>query len=362
MAPSVVACLERDIAAGRIEPDPVQRAAAARLDGLAASLAAPRVGLLQALRGTVRAAAPPTGLWLWGGVGRGKTRLLDLFHASLDGVPAERTHFYRFMRDVHAALREARHRSDPLQRVAAAFAARARVLCLDEFFVTDIADAMILGGLLSGLFAAGVTLVTTSNQAPDGLYPGGLQRTRFLPAIELIKSHVEVLHIDGPTDYRLRRLASAHTWLDAALPDSDARLRALFDSLTQGGGTGPGQVIIAGRPVAVLDAGAAAAWFDFDALCGTARSADDYIELARRYPTVFVAHIPLLAAPDDDAARRLVMLVDEFYDRGVKLVASAAAAPAALYGGERLRSDFERTASRLTEMQSQQYLAREHRA
>ena len=361
MTRSVVASLQRDIAAHRLAPDAGQLAAAHRLDLLAQSLMAPRGGLLQALKVT-RTPAPPKGLWLWGGVGRGKTCLLDRFHQSLGLMPAERTHFYRFMRDVHAALREARHRSDPLQVVAAALAARVRVLCLDEFFVGDIADAMILGGLMEGLFAAGVTLVTTSNQTPDGLYPGGLQRARLLPAIGLIRDHVEVLHIDGPTDYRLRQLSSAHTWLDSALPGNDARLRELFNSLAQGSVTGAAAIDIAGRPVAAVDTSAAAAWFEFDALCATARSADDYIELARRYPTVFIAHIPCLAGPDDDAARRLVMLVDEFYDRGVKLVASAAASPFGLYTGERLRGDFERTASRLTEMQSQQYLAREHRA
>jgi len=236
------------------------------------------------------------------------------------------------------------------------------VLCLDEFFVADIADAMILGGLFEALFAAGVTLVTTSNQPPQGLYPGGLQRVRFLPAIALIERHVELIHLDGPTDYRLRRLSSAHTWFDAALAASDAQLRELFDTLAQGGGGGPRQLLIAGRPVTALDTAAGIAWFEFAALCASARSADDYIELARLYPTVFLTHVPRLGAADDDAARRLVMLIDEFYDRGVKLVVSAAAPPAGLYAGERLSQDFERTASRLVEMQSEQYLGREHRA
>jgi cell division protein ZapE len=359
--PSVVACLERDIAAGRIEADPAQLAVARRLDALAAALRAPRGGLLRSLRG--RGAAPvPRGIYLWGGVGRGKTYLLDLFHHCIAGVPGERTHFYRFMRDVHAALNRVRHRDDPLQAVAAGLAARLRVLCLDEFFVSDIADAMILGRLLEGLFAAGVTLVTTSNQPPQGLYPGGLQRARFLPAIALLERHVDVVRLDGPTDYRLRRLAAAHTWFDAADGASAVRLRALFDTLAQGGGSGPRQLEIGGRPIAAVDSAAGVAWFGFAALCATARSADDYIELARLYPTVILADVPRLTAADDDAARRLVMLVDEFYDRGVKLIVSAAAAPAALYAGSRLRHDFERTASRLVEMQSEQYLGREHRA
>jgi cell division protein ZapE len=358
--PSVVACLERDIAAGRIGADAAQLDAGRRLDALAAALSTPRGGLLQALRG--RGARALRGIYLWGGVGRGKTCLLDLFHQCLENVPSERTHFYRFMRDVHAALAAARHQSDPLRTVAAALAARLRVLCLDEFFVADIADAMILGGLFEALFAAGVTLVTTSNQPPQGLYPGGLQRVRFLPAIALIERHVELIHLDGPTDYRLRRLSSAHTWFDAALAASDAQLRELFDTLAQGGGGGPRQLLIAGRPVTALDTAAGIAWFEFAALCASARSADDYIELARLYPTVFLTHVPRLGAADDDAARRLVMLIDEFYDRGVKLVVSAAAPPAGLYAGERLSQDFERTASRLVEMQSEQYLGREHRA
>ena len=357
---SVVACLERDIAAQRVGVDPVQFAVARRLDALASALAPGRGGWLQALRG--RADPPVRGIYLWGGVGRGKTYLMDLFHECLTGIAVERTHFYRFMRDVHAGLRDARHRSDPLRSVAANVARRARVLCLDELLVTDIADAMILAGLLEALFDAGVTLVTTSNLPPQGLYPGGLQRVRFLPAIGLIERHVDVVHVDGPTDYRLRELSSAHTWLDASLGTTTGQLRGLFDTLAHGNATGPVQLQIAGRPVAALDTATGIAWFGFDALCATVRSADDYIELARLYPTVFLTQVPQLGAADDDAARRLVMLVDEFYDRGVKLIVSAMAAPAALYSGERLRQDFERTVSRLVEMQSRQYLGREHRA
>ncbi|MFI4890982.1 MAG: cell division protein ZapE [Steroidobacterales bacterium] len=368
MAPaSVAASLQREIAAQRLEADAAQLAAAARLDQLSAELrAAPRTqGPLHRLRRSwLGGAAPgaPRGVYLWGGVGRGKTCLLDLFYASLDFPERERTHFYRFMRNVHAGLRQARRRADPLKIVARRFAERARVICLDEFFVSDIADAMILAGLLDGLFHHGVTLVATSNQPPHGLYPGGLQRQRFLPAINLLEKHVDVLPVNGPVDYRLRRLESAHTYFDAALRQTDGRLRRLFDALTQGASSGPVEIPVGDRRISALDTGAGVAWFEFDALCSTARSAEDYIELARLYPTIFITHVPVLDGADDDAARRLLVLIDEFYDRGVKVVISAYAAPAGLYRGQRLGFEFQRTASRLAEMQSQQYLGREHRA
>jgi cell division protein ZapE len=266
------------------------------------------------------------------------------------------------MRDVHAELRRVTHRTDPLETVARRLAARSRVICLDEFFVSDIADAMILAALLDGLFRLGVTLIATSNQAPRELYPDGLQRQRFLPAIDLLERHVAVLRLDGPTDYRLRQLESAHTYFDAALADTDLRLQRLFGAMTQGASSGPVELSIGERRIAARNTGVAAAWFEFASLCRTARSADDYIELARLYPTIFITHVPRLGGDDDDAARRLLVLIDEFYDRGVKVVISADAPPAELYGGERLRFEFQRAASRLVEMQSQQYLGREHRA
>ncbi len=364
---SVVASLQREITAQRLEADPAQLAAAARLDELSAALrAASRTrGPLHWLRRSWPGgggAPAPRGIYLWGGVGRGKTCLLDLFYASLDFPERERTHFYRFMRDVHAGLRQVRRRADPLQSVAQRLAERTRVICLDEFFVADIADAMILAALLDGLFRRGVTLVATSNQPPRGLYPDGLQRQRFVPAIDLLEKHVDVLHVDGPVDYRLRRLEKAHTYFDSALDDTDARLRRLFDALTQGVTSGPVQLAVGNREISARDTGAGAVWFEFDALCATARSADDYIELARLYPTIFIAHVPQLQDTDDDAARRLLVLIDELYDRGVKVVISARSAPGELYQGRRLRLEFQRAASRLTEMQSQQYLGREHRS
>jgi cell division protein ZapE len=362
---SVAASLERDIAAQRIAADAAQMAAAAHLDKLSGSLR--KAPLAQRLLRSLGflwlpAKSAPRGIYLCGGVGRGKTYLMDLFYATLDFPQRERTHFYRFMRDIHAGLRMVKSRTDPLDIIARRIASRTRVLCLDEFFVTDIADAMILAGLLDGLFRRGVTLVTTSNQPPAGLYPDGLQRPRFLPAINMLERQLDVIRVDGLIDYRLRHLESANIYLDAALPDTETRLKQLFATLSQGTESGPVQLMIAGRKIDAKDTGAGAAWFEFSALCATPRSADDYIELAHLYPTIFLAHVPRLSEQNDDAARRFLTLIDECYDRGVKLVISASAAPGELYRGLRLEFDFRRAASRLVEMQSQQYLGREHRA
>jgi cell division protein ZapE len=267
------------------------------------------------------------GLYLHGGVGRGKTFLIDLLH---DGLPTEcrqRLHFHRFMGRVHAELARLGEVREPLAQVAARFADRP-LLCLDEFFVTDIGDAMILSELLRHLIRAGVTLVTTSNNVPSELYRDGLQRAKFLPAIARIERHCEVLRLDSATDYRLRALTSAPVWLAPADSAAEAGLLAMFARL---------------------------------ALCEGPRSVADYIEIARSYNTVLISGVPRFDGSNDDPARRFVHLVDEFYDRNVNLIASAAAAPIGLYSGTRLVREFERTASRLIEMQSAEYLAREHR-
>jgi cell division protein ZapE len=367
---TVVASLQRDVAAGLLEADAAQIAAAARLDALALALRAAHAGgglpgPLRQLRRLLRGAAPTAaqrGIYLWGGVGRGKTYLMDLFHSALDAPWVRRTHFYRFMRDVHTELQAVRRRANPLRTVARRIAARTRVICLDEFFVADIADAMILGVLLESLFAEGVTLVATSNQPPRGLYPDGLQRQRFLPAIDMIERQCEVIEVDGQVDYRLRQLESAQVYFDSAQADTGERLSRLFAALTHGAGSGRTQLVIGARRIDAVDSGPGVAWFGFDSLCRTARSAEDYIELARQYPTMFISQVPQLGADDDDAARRLLILIDECYDRGVKLVISAASEPAGLYRGQRLTFEFQRTTSRLIEMQSQTYLGREHRA
>jgi cell division protein ZapE len=360
------ACYERQLATRGFARDPEQLAALARLEDLRDRLiaAAPAGGapLRRRLRALLRRTprAPVTGLYLWGGVGRGKTWLMDLFFESLPFAQARRRHFHRFMHEVHVQLAQLRHTPAPLKRLAADIGRRTRVLCLDELYVADIADAMILGGLFDGLFRHGVTLVATSNVPPQELYRDGLQRERFLPAIGLLGRYLGVLRLGGATDYRLRQLTHAGTYLPAGDPGSGARLQALFDGLADHGLQSGGSIQIEGRPIAVIGASAAVAWFDFWALCSGPRSQDDYIEIAREYQSVMVSNVPVFDPLHEDEARRFIALVDELYDRNVNIIVSAAAAPEALYRGERLQALFARTASRLTEMQSEEYLAREH--
>ncbi|MFO0336573.1 MAG: cell division protein ZapE [Pseudomonadota bacterium] len=316
-------------------------------------------------KASLGAGAPPErihGVYLWGGVGRGKTFVMDLFHAALD-VPARRSHFHRFMQDVHARLRDLRELEleDPLARVSADLAQDARVLCLDELHVSDIADAMLLAGLFEGLVSRGVALVFTSNVPPSGLYRDGLQRARFLPAIALLETHTDVLELDAGTDYRLRQLERAPLYVDSTSADADAALEQRLYAIAGEAGTPGGDVEIEHRRIPVRRRATGAVWFDFAALCEGPRSAADYIEVARTFHTVVISGVPVFGPGRDDPARRFIALVDEFYDRGVKLVLSAAAEPEALYRGERLAFEFRRTASRLTEMQSHEYLARPHR-
>lgn len=304
---------------------------------------------------------PVRGLYLWGGVGRGKTHLMDLFFESLPFEAKQRTHFHRFMQQVHHQLRELTGQKNPLRIVGERIAATTRVLCFDEFFVADITDAMLLAGLLQELFVRGVTLVATSNVEPANLYRDGLQRQRFLPAIGLLERHTTVLNVDGGIDHRLRLLEQAelyHCPLDAG---ADASLARSFASLAPEPGRENATIEVEGRLIRVRRLAENVAWFDFTDLCEGPRSQNDYIWLAREFATVLLGGVPVLDATRDDAARRLVNLVDEFYDRSVKLVVSAAAPPAGLYTGSRLGFEFQRTASRLIEMQSHEYLVRAHR-
>jgi cell division protein ZapE len=348
------------------QPDPAQLHAIAKLDDLAGRLRsaeAPERGALARVLGRLRGpkrGPGERGLYLWGGVGRGKTFLMDLFHAHV-GVPARREHFHRFMKDVHGRLRELRETPEPLDLVAAEMAAEMRVLCLDELFVADIADAMLLAGLFTGLVDRGVSLVFTSNAPPVELYRDGLQRQRFLPAIALIERSTEVINVDAGHDYRLRVLEKAPLYLDAGVPGSRERLERRFAELGDGEPTGPGVIEIEGRPLPYVAMTEEAIWFDFAAICDGPRSQADYVEIARDFHTVAVADVPRLDSTREDQARRFIALVDEFYDRGVKLLLAAHAPPDTLYAGDRLRFEFERTRSRLAEMQTKEYLARPHR-
>ncbi|MCP5420630.1 MAG: cell division protein ZapE [Gammaproteobacteria bacterium] len=319
-------------------------------------------GLLARLRGPVEISpAPPVrGLYLWGGVGRGKTYLVDTFFEVLTEERKKRLHFHRFMYQVHAILRELKEQQNPLRSVARQFAEQARIFCLDEFFVSDITDAMLLAGLLEALFAQGVTLVTTSNIPPDELYKDGLQRARFLPAIELLKRHLVVMHMDGGQDYRLLYLEKAEIY---HYPGDEKADRLLYDTFLH---VSPeigkaGEVLeIEGRPIHTRRMADGVVWFDFTDICDGPRSQTDYLEIARCFHTVLISAVPVMDWQMENQARRFVNLVDVFYDHGVKLVLSAAAAPDALYRGERLKFEYQRTLSRLREMQSHDYLAREH--
>lgn len=307
--------------------------------------------------------APVKGLYFWGGVGRGKTYLMDNFYESLPFERKMRVHFHRFMRRVHADLKRLTGTVNPLTQVAAGIADEARVICFDEFFVSDIGDAMILAGLLRELFARGVTLVATSNIPPQELYKDGLQRARFMPAIALLQAHTQGVNVDGGVDYRLRALEQADVYYSPLDEAAAEALKAAFARLCPAGAEVKENVTldIEGRPLAARRLADDVAWFDFAALCDGPRSQNDYIELAREFTTVIVADVPIFTVERDDQARRFINLVDEFYDRHVKMIVSAAAPLDALYAGGRLGFEFARTQSRLLEMRSREYLARAHR-
>lgn len=360
MAEALVQAYEGLVASRGLTPDDAQRDVVQRLQQLAAALAQPSTpGLLQRLRlrRTVQQAA--RGAYLWGRVGRGKTLLMDLLQAQLPAGVSRRVHFHAFMREVHDRLTTLRGRSDPLREVAREVAGDCRLLCLDELIVTDIGDAMILHGLLQALLAQGVALVITSNTPPRELYAGGLQRERFLPAIELLAAQLDVIELDGGTDYRLRQLEQAGTWIQGEGAAAEARLLALFTQLAGGAPhTVGGTTLLEGRQVPRRRAADGIEWFDFTALCDGPRGTHDYLALATRARTLFVSGVPQLDALHDDAARRFISLVDVAYDAGLTLVIGAATGTTSIYQGTRLAAEFQRTVSRLIEMQSRDYLAR----
>ncbi|WAC45295.1 cell division protein ZapE [Pseudomonas sp. SL4(2022)] len=306
---------------------------------------------------------PVKGLYFWGGVGRGKTYLVDTFFDALPFERKMRTHFHRFMKRVHEEMRTLKGEKNPLTLIAKRFADEAKVICFDEFFVSDITDAMILATLMEELFKNGVSLVATSNIVPDGLYKDGLQRARFLPAIALLKQHTEIVNVDSGIDYRLRALEQAelfHWPLDAAAEES---LQKSFVSLL------PEHCVvqenealmIENRAIVARKVGDDVAWFDFRELCDGPRSQNDYIELGKIFHAVLLANVEQMSTAKDDMARRFINLVDEFYDRNVKLIISAEVELKDLYTGGRLTFEFQRTLSRLLEMQSHEFLARPHK-
>lgn len=302
------------------------------------------------------------GLYIWGGVGRGKTWLMDLFYQTIADGAKQRMHFHRFMQWVHDELARYKGQRDPLHMLAKDFSAHTRLLCLDEFFVSDIGDAMILAGLLDGLFSHGVTLVATSNIPPDALYENGLQRSSFLTAIELLETHNLVVELGGDIDFRLRYLEQAQVYHTPLSEQVSEKLNEEFQHLSQDSPTCDDTIEIAGRQISVICCSDDVAWFDFATLCGHGRGAKDYIQIASCYHTVLLSDIPIMGDEQGDQLRRFTYLVDEFYDRNIKLVISAEAEPEQLYQGKRMTFEYQRTASRLREMQSHDYLAKGHRA
>ena len=344
--------------------DPAQEKAVRHLQRLFEELVAnehAKPGLLGRLRG--KKPEPVKGVYFWGGVGRGKTYLVDTFFDALPFKRKMRTHFHRFMQRVHQELRAMKGKKDPLKLVAAQFAEEAKVICFDEFFVSDITDAMILGSLMEELFAQGVTLVATSNIVPDGLYKDGLQRARFLPAIALLNSRTEVVNVDNGVDYRLRALEQAELYHWPLDCEANNSLQRSFDSLVpdmdevvEGE-----ELIIENRGIKSVRVCEDVAWFEFRDLCDGPRSQNDYIELGRIFHAVLIANVEQMDVSKNDMARRFINLVDEFYDRNVKLIISAEVALKDLYTGGRLEFEFQRTLSRLLEMQSHEFLARAHK-
>ena len=307
-----------------------------------------------------RADTPIKGLYLWGGVGRGKTMMMDMFCHALPPERRQRMHFHRFMRRVHDGLGRFSGQANPLLKVADEIASQGDVLCFDEFFVSDIGDAMILGEVMTALFARGVVLVATSNVEPANLYKNGLQRSRFLPAIDQIYAHCDVHEIDQGQDFRLRTLQQARLYHWPLSESTDQSMRESFSALASDREKSNVRLRVENRMIEALKVAGDVAWFRFSSLCEGPRSQNDYIELATLFTTVLISEVPVLDVNREDAARRFISLVDEFYDRRVKLVISADQPITDLYQGQRLSFEFERTQSRLLEMQSEEYLSQPH--
>ena len=360
-----------DIESNAITADDAQRALVGHLQNLYERVvqmeskdSGPLPWLRQRLFANGKATDSIQGLYIWGGVGRGKTYLMDVFFESLPGESKMRTHFHRFMQRVHRDLASLQGQKNPLEKVADQIARESRVLCFDEFFVRDIGDAMILAGLLEALFKRQVILVATSNIEPNSLYEDGLQRQRFLPAIALIKAHTQTVEIQSGVDYRLRSLTQATLYHCPILADTKSRLMACFHELTQEHAQvhKGAEIEILERRIGTQYCSKDVVWFAFEQICEGARSAFDYVELAKIYHAVILSGVPQMQESASDSARRFISLVDELYDRKVKLVIAAEVPIAQLYTGEKLRFEFERTESRLIEMQSEAYLGDQHRA
>jgi len=358
-AGALAAWLAPILAARGTTLDPAQMAARDRLQALATALEAFRAARQSTLKKLFAPPDVPRGVYLWGGVGRGKSFLMDGFFATVAVRRKTRVHFHAFMRDVHEDLARLHREPDPLATVAARIARKWRLVCCDEFHVSDIADAMILGRLLTALSAHGVVFVMTTNYAPGGLWPNGLQRERFLPTIALLQEWLDVVAVDAGVDYRLRALERVKTYHVPLGPESDAALGAAFESMRAGPDEDP-KLAVEGRTLVARRRAGSAAWFDFAMLCDGPRSQRDYLELARRFSVLFLSGIPRMTAEMGDRARRFTWLVDILYDHRVKLLASAAAPPDDLYREGPGSREFGRTVSRLVAMQTHDYMGEPH--
>jgi cell division protein ZapE len=365
------------LAEGEIKPDPAQAFAVEKLETLSRALLAykpdPRPGFWRASLGFARKfgaeqrGAPPTGLYFFGGVGRGKSMLMDLFFAHAASEKKRRVHFHAFMLEVHARIHAWRQTAeakkgdgDPIPPLAAAFAEEAFLLCFDEFQITNIADAMILGRLFEALFAKGVVVVATSNIEPDDLYLNGLQRERFLPAIELLKQKLDVLALDGGIDYRRIRIRGLPVYHTPLGPAATGELEKAFSTLTEGAIVGPATLDVGGRDLELARTGGGVAFASFADLCMKALGSGDYLALARNFHTLVLDGVPVLDPEKRNEARRFVNLIDALYEHRAKLVMAAAADPESLHPAGDHAFEFQRTASRLHEMQSEDYLAAPH--
>lgn len=354
-----------DIKAQRIEPDPHQEQVMRAFDHIYQALEERQHHIsfklfrYFKLRLQVKQ-SPVKGLYLWGGVGRGKTYLMDLFYDALSLREKKRLHFHHFMQEAHQQLKAYQGQKDPLRKIAQAWGKECQVLCFDEFTVSDVADAMILGKLIEYLFEMGITLISTSNLAPDDLYANGLQRGKFLPAIALIKKHTTVIHLDHGKDYRLLFLKDAEIYHHPLDDQATQNLERYFEQLAPHAGEKEKTIEVLNRSLKTVWEADSIVWFEFLELCEGPRSQLDYIEIARVYHTVFLSNVTIMDKDKEGVAKRFVMLVDILYDHNVTLIISATVGAEDLYQGARLQFDFQRTISRLQEMQSKEYLAQKH--